>query len=189
MLINLAQTKILLQIASTDTTKDALITALIPEAEAKYLQIRNKPFLQFSGDLTNTDKTVSNVAAYPVPDDIDVYSDEDFINYNLSVQSYIFNSANSIDNYITAIDAENNTLEIDTAASTTASTVIFTAYPLGSKLTAAKLIQYFMSTSSMNGLKSESIGSYSYTKSGDGQTAGVPDDIYRSIKRYIGSKP
>jgi hypothetical protein len=107
----------------------------------------------------------------------------------LSVQSYIFNSANSIDNYITEIDAENNTLEIDTAATTTATTVIFTAYPLGSKLTAAKLIQYMMDKQAMTGMKSESIGSYSYTRSGENNPYGVPDDIYRSIKRYIGSKP
>jgi len=63
MIINLSQVKSLLNISGT--AKDTLISAMIPEAEAKYLQIRNIPFLQIQGDLTTGDKTITDIRVYP----------------------------------------------------------------------------------------------------------------------------
>ena len=183
MIITLTQVKSLLNISGT--SKDTLITTLIPEAEAKYLQIRNYPFMQIQGNIVNTDKTVSSIRLYPYLSLSDAEIYERSVVSFLNRTEYLYNSANSIDNYITDINIDDNTLEIDTAATTTASDVIFTVYPQGSKMVAAKLIQYMMQSNSMNGLKSETVGSYSWSKSDVGNPYGVPDDIFKSIKRYV----
>jgi hypothetical protein len=189
MIITLAQVKSLLNISGT--AKDTLISALIPEAEAKYLQIRNIPFMQIQADITSGDTTVSNLKLYPC--DVlnslsSVLYDNNTVAAFIDRTDYFYNSAQSIDNYVTEIDVENNTIELDTAPSATATDIIFTVYPKGSKFVAAKLIQYFMQSNSMNGLQSESVGSYSYSRGGSqggGNPFGVPDDIYKSIKRYV----
>jgi hypothetical protein len=189
MIITLAQVKSLLNISGT--AKDALISALIPEAEAKYLQIRNIPFMQIQADTTASDKTISNLKLYPC--DVlnslsSVLYDNNTVAAFIDRTDYFYNSAQSIDNYVTEIDVENNTIELDTAPSATATDIIFTVYPKGAKFVAAKLIQYFMQSNSMNGLQSESVGSYSYSRGGSqggGNPFGVPDDIYKSIKRYV----
>jgi hypothetical protein len=185
MIITLAQVKSLLNISGT--AKDTLISALIPEAEAKYLQIRNIPFMQIQADITSGDATVSNLKLYPDTALSSVLRDGTVSSF-VDRTDYFYNSAQSIDNYVTEIDVENNTIELDTAPSATATDIIFTVYPKGSKFIAAKLIQYFMQSNSMNGLQSESVGSYSYSRGGSqggGNPFGVPDDIYKSIKRYV----
>ena len=183
MIITLTQAKALLQISGT--SQDSLITALIPEAESKYLQIRNYSFMQIKGTLLNGDKTVSNISLYPYSalTDYEIYA-RSIVSF-LNRMDYLYNSANSIDNYVANIDIDNNTIEIDTAASTTVSDVVFTIYPHGSKMTAAKIIQYLMQKNSMNGLRSETVGSYSWSKSDVSNPYGVPDDIFKSIKRYV----
>jgi hypothetical protein len=183
MIITLTQVKSLLNISGT--AQDTLISALIPEAEAKYLQIRNYPFMQIQGSLTDDDKTVSDIYLYPYTDlSYAVDCNRSAVSF-LNRMDYLYNSTNSIDNYITDIDLINNTVEIDTAASTTALEVVFTVYPSGSKMIAAKLIQYMMQGNSMSGLQSESIGSYSWSAKSAGNPFGVPDDIFKSIKRYV----
>jgi hypothetical protein len=180
MIITLTQVKALLNISGT--SKDTLITALIPEAEAKYLQIRNFPFLQIKADISNGDKTVSNVLIYPYSNVMSFeYETATAVEY-LNRMDYVYGS--TIDNYITDIDIYSNTFELDTASSTSATQVTFTIYPQGAKMIAAKLIQYLMSSNSMNGLQSESVGSYSWSKGSAGNPFGVPDDIFKSIKRY-----
>jgi len=181
MIITLAQVKSLLNISGT--SKDTLISALIPEVEAKYLQIRNIPFLQIQGTIKNGDKTVSNIKIYPQGQFLSIIeSSRSTVNY-LNRMEYLFGS--TIDNYITDIDSNSNTLEIDTASATTATDVIFTVYPQGAKMTAAKMIKYLMNSNSMSGLQSESVGSYSWSASGEGNPFGVPNDIYKSIQRFI----
>jgi hypothetical protein len=98
---------------------------------------------------------------------------------------YLYNSANSIDNYITDIDTIYNTIEIDTVSGATANDVIFTVYPQGAKLTVAKMIKYLMNPNSQSGLQSESVGSYSWSAGSEGNPFGVPSDIYKSITRYV----
>ena len=183
MIITLAQCKSLLNI--TDTTKDAIITALIPEAEAKYLQIRNFPFIQIKGSITAADKTVSNITLYPYTTLEDSYEYNRLSVTFLDRMEQVYNSANNIDTYITDIDYDNGTFELAVASGKTATDAIFTIYPAGSKFTAAKIIQYLMQSNSMTGLQSESVGSYSYSRGSAGNPYGVPDDIFKSIKRFV----
>lgn len=186
MIITLAQVKSLLNISGT--AKDTLISVLIPEVEAKYLQIRNIPFMQIQADITSGDATVSNLKLYPETDFSYTIENDNSVAAFIDRTDYFYNSTNSIDNYVTEIDIENNTIELDTAPAATATDVIFTVYPKGAKFIAAKLIQYFMQSNSMNGLQSESVGSYSYSRGGSqggGNPFGVPDDIYKSIKRHV----
>ncbi len=183
MIITLAQAKALLNI--TGTSKDTLMTALIPEAEAKYLQIRNIPFTQIQGELNAGDKTVSNIRLYPYSYLSGSIGNQKTTAAFLDRFEYLYNSANSIDNYITDVDINNNSVEIDTASTGTASNVIFTIYPQGAKYTAAKLISYLSQSNAMNGLQSESVGSYSWSAGSEGNPFGVPTDIYKSIKRYV----
>jgi hypothetical protein len=181
MIITLSQVKSLLGISGT--SKDALISALIPEAESKYLQIRNIPFTQIQGNLTASDKTISNIRLYPYTYETCNYSGTSITASYLNRMEYIFGSG--IDNYITDIDTIYNTIEIDTVSGTTANDVIFTVYPQGAKLTAAKMIKYLMNSNSMSGLASESVGSYSWSAGSEGNPFGVPSDIFKSITRYV----
>ena len=181
MIITLAQVKTLLQISGS--TYDALISALIPEAEAKYLQIRNWPFLQVYGDIVTGDNTITNLALYPTSN----YNTYDAVNHAVYIDrmEYLYSAAQSIDSYVTDVDAYNNTVELYDASSTTATDVLFTVYPQGAKMAAAKIIGYMMNKNSQNGMMSESIGSYSYSKGADSNAYGIPNDIVQSIKRFI----
>jgi len=180
MIISLSQVKALLNISGA--TKDALISALIPEAEGKYLQIRNYPFHKYYGDCVSGSKTISNITLYPSSiRDLSTTLYKSTAS-TISRLDYIFSG--SIDNYVTEVNDTANTIEIDTAASATES-IVFTVYPQGAKMTAAKMIQYLMQSNSMNGLQSESVGSYSWSKATTGNPYGVPDDIFKSIKRYV----
>jgi len=181
MIITLAQVKTLLQISGS--TYDALISALIPEAEAKYLQIRGIPFTRIQGDITASDNTVSNIALYPTSN----YKSYDAVNHSEYVErmEYLYSAAQSVDSYVTDIDIDNNTIELYDASSTTATDVLFTVYPQGAKMAAAKIIGYLMNKNSQNGMMSESIGSYSYSKGADSNAYGIPNDIVQSIKRFI----
>jgi len=183
MIITLSQVKDLLNI--TSTAKDALISALIPEAEAKYLQIRNYPFDQFYGSITNGSKTITDIVIYPSTVITSTSNDYKSTASYIDRMSYVYNSEYNIDNYVTAVNETSNSIEIDTAAEDTVANIVLTVYPQGAKLTAAKIVQYMMSSNSMNGMQSESIGSYSYSRGTTGNPHGVPDDIVKSIKRYI----
>jgi hypothetical protein len=180
MIITLSQVKSLLNISGT--SKDTLISALIPEAEAKYLQIRNYPFAKFYGDTISGDKTITGIAIYP--SSIKDLSRSEYKSTASFINRLDYINSTNIDNYVTEIDEIYNTIEIDTAASATES-IVFTVYPQGAKMTASKLIQYLMQSNSMNGLQSESVGSYSWSKATTGNPYGVPDDIFKSIKRYV----
>lgn len=182
MIITLQQVKSLLNISGT--AKDTLISAMIPEAEAKYLQIRNIPFLQIQASASSGDKTLTGIIVYPFQD---FYTTTDGFSGTpakyLNRMEYVF--GNGIDNYITDVDISANTVEIDTNAPGNVTNGIFTIYPQGAKLTAAKLIKYLMDQNSFSGLQSESVGSYSWSAASDGNPFGVPSDIYKSIKRYV----
>ena len=183
MIATLSQIKTLLNL--TGTSKDTLISALIPEAEAKYLQIRNYPFHMFYGNITNTSKTIAGITLYPsTVRDLSISSYKSTASF-INRMDYLYSSLKSIDNYVTEVNDTANSVEIDTAAGSTADSVVFTVYPQGSKMVAAKLIQYMMNSNSMNGLRSESVGSYSWSKGDTSNPYGVPDDIFKSIKRYV----
>lgn len=181
MIITPTQVKTLLQISGS--TYDALISALIPEAEAKYLQIRGIPFTQIRGDITASDNTVSNIELYPLNN----YKSYDAVNHASYIErmEYLYSAAQSIDSYVTDVDVDNNTIELYDASSATATDVLFTVYPQGAKMAAAKIIGYMMNKNSQNGMMSESIGSYSYSKGADSNAYGIPNDIVQSIKRFI----
>ena len=91
--------------------------------------------MQILADTNSGDKTISNIRIYP---------EQVLYGYNSSAASYLnrleYLYSSAIDNYITDIDSNNNTVEIDTAASATAKDVVFTVYPQGSKMVAAKLV-------------------------------------------------
>ena len=98
MIITLSQCKTLLQISGT--SKDTLISALIPEAEAKYLQIRNFPFHQFYGTITNTSKEITGITIYPsTVRDLSISEYKSTASY-IDRMDYVFNETYSIDNYV-----------------------------------------------------------------------------------------
>jgi len=58
-------------------------------------------------------------------------------------------------------------------------------YPIGSDITAAEMIGYKLAAKSNPDLQSETIGSYSYSKSSSSKFMGYPIDIVGAIKKYI----
>lgn len=153
------------------TGNDSIISMLIPEAEAKYLQIRNRPFDQLRADTTAASSTLTNVF---------LSNGDSFKLSMLNRFDYLTND--DIDSYITELT--DSTITVNAPAAESKTDQIFTVYPHTAKYTAAKLIQYLMNKNSMNGLQSENIGSYSWSKNSTGNPAGVPADLYKSIKRY-----
>ena len=67
-----------------------------------------------------------------------------------------------------------------------------TEYPPGCELTASQMVGYLIQTSQLTNMtdkKSESIGSYSYTRGGtDDMVQGFPKSIVSQIERYVNPK-
>jgi len=174
----LAQVKLILSI--TDSSKDALITALIPLVESEYLSIRNKPFdtvasgeLMGYGDDTETEFTLKY---HPIiSGSLTVY-----INGTLTT-AYTANIVSGIITFTTA-PAVGEKITADYTA-------VYFIYPEGSELTAIQMIGYRLQADvTGKEIKSESLGDHSvtYENSAKGEVGagGYPASITAGIRKY-----
>jgi len=163
------EVKTYLQITTTDY--DTLIDELIPQAEGLFLLVRGIPFFTFDGDITDTSAEITNIA------------DADFTNLYISqIIEYRGSTTNTFRATNLVIDPDNNKVITDTAATFTLEEAEITIYPLGSQLVASKIIGYFLIKTNAKSLKSENIGTYSYTKFD--MKSGLPTDITGMIEKY-----
>jgi len=158
------EVKLYLQISTT--TFDSLIDALIPQAEGLFLQVRGIDFFTFTGDITNTSNEIT---------DIDEFT-------YVKAGKIIEDLKGGLRELITLVEEEDDKITIENAATYSSDDAELTIYPYGSQLVASKIVGYFLSKSSANGLKQESIGTYDYTKF-DNKT-GLPTDIVAMIEQF-----
>ena len=167
MIVTLAEVKANLQI--TDTTYDAIIQTLIPQAESLYRHIRGIDFFSFSCDGTTT--TLSNL---------------EFLQYENPSKGAIIESViddgTVLRTTLNYLSVENETMAIEDSIATPFTDIVMIWYPLGAQFVASKIIEFLMSKQNMNGLKSENIGNYSYTK--EEMRSGLPLSLYYMITSY-----
>jgi len=150
-IITLAEVKAILQI--TATTYDTLIGILIPIAEAKYLEIRNIPFFTFEATITSG----SGI--------IDLYTPDDFKKIN--IQDKIETRDDSgvkLRGLATYLDTDDVAVTVNANSTTTESEAELVVYPGSADYTLSKMIDYYMNRDNASGYKSETFGTYNYTK-------------------------
>lgn len=160
------EVKTFLRIENVD--QDALIDALIPQAEGLYLKIRGIDFFTFEGDLATTSTIITDIA------------DDDFT--YIKKGKVVEDLDNGFRAFVTLVEADENQITTNIAATYDGDNITLTIYPHGAQLVASKIIGYFLEKCSANGIKSESIGTYDYTKFDS--MSGLPADITCLVEKY-----
>jgi len=184
-LITLAQYKTLMGITSTDATRDACISALIPQIEQEIVEYCNNQFtnsdIKFTGDFT---PTVSSGPVYTL-----VCSDG-----GISAVSFAAGDTILLDGTVRNVQRLTGTIFADTVVTVTeplvaeaevSATITLVQWPAGLQIYAARMIAYQLSHMGDAGLTSEHISKYSYTRaSGGAADAGYPQEILRGLDRW-----
>jgi len=184
-IITLAEYKTLMGISDVDATRDARITALIPQVEQEIVEYCGNQFtvagVSFTGDFTPT------VAVGPVYTLVctdggisDVsFATGDTILLNGTVRNDgRFTTTNFSDTVITVSEAL-------VAESEISASVTLVQWPTGLKIYAARMIAYQLAHMGDAGVTSESIKSYSYSRANGGSgDAGYPQEILRGLDRW-----
>jgi hypothetical protein len=197
----LASYKSILGITSTDVPRDNQITALIPQVEADFLRIRNRPF--------DIGVTLQVTVGATVAGNISVTIDTSICTIAVLAGDNIARVARKIMSALTGgywynVTLDNATLTIwskyadtevevafdDTDATGVTATVTDTAtlYPTGAEFTAVKMIQFHMGAGKGVGISSESLGDHSivYDTALGSKISDYPKAVVGGIKRYAG---
>ena len=185
-LITLAQWKTLLGVTSTDATRDARITALLPYLEDDIVTYCNNDFLNtdvaFSGNFV---LTVPGGTTYTLTCALGGISDTSLaIGDNILLEGTIRNDGRYT--IATVSDTVITVTEAITAESAIDAEVTLIAWPVGLKLYAARMISYQVDHMADAGITGEVIKSYSYTRRQYGEMAdpGYPQELTRGLDRW-----
>ncbi len=175
-IVTLEAAKVFLGI--TDTSKDALITALIPAVEADYLRIRNKKWDTFVVDKEDLGigdgvETEFTVARFPTILDSEVV----YVQRGRS-SNYTIVNATGVITFDEAPEADVR-VEADYESQVE-------YYPDGSDFTASQMIGYQINMQKSQGIQAESLGDHSitYPTTSVGFLEGYPKSIVGSITRF-----
>jgi len=148
------------------TQTDAIITALLPEIEANFLEIRGKDFYRIEADITDTSAILTNI------DNIT----------GIHRGDYIFNS--NVEGSVVDLDISGitGTITLSNSATSTLEDLDFVVYPSGAKRIAAYMLNYQIENYA--GAGEESIGSHSMDYGND-LLHGYPRTIIGTVRRYI----
>jgi len=160
------------------TQTDANINYYLDIVDDLILFIRGIPFFTFEGDLTDTSTTIEITNLYT---------------YNWLYKGALLEGFNdNIRGKITTWDETETEITVDTAATGTNEDELITIYPKGSQNVAAEMIKYLIDNLSIDQtMKSESIGTYSYTRGDDYITVSgysLPGYIANKIERFQSMK-
>ena len=189
----------------TSTADDAQITALIPQVEEDYINIRNKPFdvatkVTYSdastagGEIEFSIGSKSELVEFNAGDTVAIIARKTRNQikptpyYSIDPTSdavYFTEKHEQVTDSISVLD-----LEAESTSVTATVTKMQTVYPKGAEFTAAKMIQFHMTAGTAAGglgKTSETLGDYSVTfASGQGANIGdYPKDVVGGIKRYV----
>lgn len=156
------------------TQSDANISYYLDIVDDLILFIRGIDFFTFKADLTNTSKTLEVTELYT---------------YNwLFKTALVEGFEDNVRGKITTWDEDASTITVDTAASGTNEDELITIYPRMAQVVAAEMAKYLIENLSIDQtMKSESIGTYSYTRGDDYITVGgysLPGYIANKIERF-----
>ena len=169
--MSVAQVKTYLQISGTDY--DTQIATYLPVVSKDIELITNNSFIvEMSGDIEDASQTVSNIGT----EKLDIGN--------------IVCTIDFVQNAITAIDDDAKELTLTTAATSTETEtdVLVNIFPTAKKPIAAAMVlhnirKYSASMAFDGPLKSESVGSYSWTAANEGKgAAGYPQWMVDALK-------
>jgi hypothetical protein len=183
--ITLAEYKTLNGITSTDATRDARITALIPEVEAYIVEYCNNAFtnpdVEVSGTMTTT------AAAGPVYT-LDLAAGGFTASGMVSGDDIAFTGSKRNDGRFTVSSVADTALTVVEAVTTEGTSfdgvVKLVQYPNGLKLIASRMISYQLDHMADAGMQSENIGKYSYSKQASTNADGYPDEILKALNKW-----
>lgn len=183
--ITLAEYKTFNGITSTDATRDARISALIPEIEAYIVEYCNNAFtnpdVEVSGLMTTT------AAAGPVYT-LDLAAGGFTASGIVSGDIVAFSGSRRNDGRFTVSSVADTALTVAEAVTSETATfpgyVKLVQYPNGLKFIASRMIAYQMEHMADAGMQSESIGKYSYSRQASTNAAGYPDEILKALDKW-----
>jgi hypothetical protein len=152
---------------------DASISYFLEWVDDYILEIRGIPFFTFTGDLTATSTTISNVSD----------------SYGFTYEGALI-EGDSVRARITDINTDDQEITVDTAASATATDETITIYPRKAQLIAAEMVKWLIDSLTISrDVKSESIGTYSYTNyDSTDDKSGFPKRITSKIEQFQSMK-
>lgn len=171
----LAEVKAILQI--TVTTYDTLITTLLPIAQAKYLEVRGINFFEFNANIAVSSPSIqitdeNDLTLMNIKDKVETSYDD-----GIKMRGRVLRKVVVAGITYVVLDANATATVIDQP---------FIIYPGSADYVIAKMIDYFMNKDNGNGYKSETFGSYNYTKFD--VKSGLPTDITDFINSYQSGK-
>lgn len=185
-LITLAQWKTLLGITSTDATRDARVTTLLPQLEDDIVTYCNNNFLNtdvsFSGSFV---LAVAGGTTYTFTCALGGISDTTLaIGDCILVEGTTRNDGRYT--IATISDTVITTTEVITAEAAVDIEITLIQWPKGLQLYAARMISYQIDHMADAGITGEVIKSYSYTRRQYGEMAdpGYPQELTRGLDRW-----
>jgi hypothetical protein len=173
-IITLAEVKAILQI--TDNTYDTLINTLIPIAERSYVKVRGIDFFITEVELT----TGSPIMEIFYKIDLKRIKKQDRIETR-------DDNGVGIRGLVTYIDFDNYEITLDSNSTVTNTEAEVITYPGNSDYIMSKIISWMIATDNATGFKSETFGTYNYTKFDP--KSGLPMDIAGLIQEYQTGHP
>jgi hypothetical protein len=184
-IITLAQYKTLLGVTTTDATRDARISALIPDVEAFVVEYTNNAFtneeIAFTGDFT---PTVAGGPVYTL-----ACADGGIVAAGFaSGDCFTFAGSKRNDGRRTSTAITDTLITVSdvlVAEAEVASTIVLIQYPVGLQSIAARMIAYQLDHAASAGMQSETIKSYSYSRQSNGAAdAMYPAEILRGLDKW-----
>jgi hypothetical protein len=183
-IITLAGYKVLMGITDTDATRDARISAMIPQIEAFIVSYCNNDFtnpdITFTGDIT---PTVSAGPVYTLACADGGITTAGFA----SGDCFVLSGTKRNDGRLTSTTIADTLVTVSdvlVAEAEVSATIKLIQYPLGVQYIAARMISYQLKHGDDAGLSGEHIGSYSYTMRESGQGGGYPADILGGLGEW-----
>jgi len=184
-IITLAGYKTLMGITDTDATRDARISAMIPQIEADIVEYCNNDFT--NPDITFTGDFVPTVSAGPVYTLVCSDGGISAVSF-ASGDQFVLSGTVRNDGRLTSTTFADTVVTVSdvlVAEAEVSATITLIQYPAGIQIYAARMIAYQLSHMADAGLVSESISKYSYSRaSGGASDAGYPQEILRGLDRW-----
>lgn len=183
-IITLAEYKTLMGITDVDATRDARISALIPQVEADIVEECNNEFT--NPDITFTGAFVPTVSSGPVYTLVCALGGIAAVSF-ANGDSFVLDGTVRNDGRYTGTTFADTVITVSepvVAEASVEASVTLIQYPAGIKLYAARMIAYQMDNMANAGLTSETIKSYSYSRAASGGDTGYPAEILKGLSKW-----
>lgn len=181
--ITLAQYKALMGVTSTDSTRDARITALIPIIEDDITAYCSRDFLNDEVNFSGYFVVDETSGTYTLTCALGGITDTDLaVGDCILLEGTVRNDGRYTISVLT--DTVITTTEALVDESSVLAEVTLIQWPLGTRGIAARMIAYQLKHGDDAGLTGETIKSYSYSRASSGADAGYPAEILKGLDRW-----